>query len=1032
METEAQLRRLVIGSNYSASVSSSEAIKTPTMSVDTAGDSESRAGDSNNTYAAKRWEDALRRCRDKLQGDYETVSKFDSPEKLLAGLDEIQRQQQAESSSSLSALLAQVLPTQRSIKELGALFIASMLPHSVTAGLAWGLLYLCVKLCADHDSASKRLTEVLSKIRRQFAVLNRFASRITDQDEICIAFIDIFEALILLWSDCVKFFRTHPPGSSGDYQGWTKLEPRIKETTDTIDDTMKYLERLLSLSAGGQPYQSSSYRAGKGQPHLHEVETAFPVVLLRHSANTQFVGRSDYLDDISAYFRRGAAAGKNDDLCIYSICGIGGVGKTELALQYAKQHAHEYDALLWVRAETVESLRQDFTKIAMALKIPGAHIDGDPTNNLSLVHLWFREIDRPWLLIFDNMEKFKDLQAFIPFDCRGSVIITTRYQSQAQLCRRKHRVLKPLSNIEAQTLFMELLGRPEDDQEHSPAGDLHQHQAGDKKSIDHLSSENRDAVCYLLEQMDGLVLGIHQIAALIRFQDLTDDIAKFADRYKRQPQRLLGKSDGIEGHTLATLWEMSFALISPSKNINAWLVLGIISFLQADEIPTAIFLPTGDVTFLDEELSFCKDGDDVDEAVDALKAMGLVERKKNKISLHRLVQTAFLFSLTPEQQQKLFDYTCALMNHIFPVTVQGEPMYGQWEACSEYYQHAQSLALFFSRLKAAKCPLVASDAFSSLMTNCAWHLFERGTQREALGLVDIAIEACTDKGLVYAHLLNTAMMSHFKLNDMVNAGRVLDESRAIREKLLKADDQNLATTLGNVGTLEVGEGRLDEAYAHHQQCLAIRLRDPSMGVLQGVAHVNLGRIDFLKGNYAAAAEHYETCEKLFLQNGGPDGFLMVGINYAWGNLKAALGDLEDAKVHFNKCLETLLRQTPGELKVASTCFKIGCLELQMENFQAAMDALSRGLGAARARGEDGRGEEARILRKQAEALERCAPHVLDDVLKLADMADPEHLRGEAETIRRRLGQAGLDGSIYSNVVGDEELAYNNLVNPFDR
>jgi hypothetical protein len=80
-----------------------------------------------------------------LKEDYQTVAQYDSPEKLLAGLDVLQREHGARM-SSLSRLIDQIVPTQRSFKELTAIFIAVMLPYSVTTTLAWGLLYLCVKV----------------------------------------------------------------------------------------------------------------------------------------------------------------------------------------------------------------------------------------------------------------------------------------------------------------------------------------------------------------------------------------------------------------------------------------------------------------------------------------------------------------------------------------------------------------------------------------------------------------------------------------------------------------------------------------------------------------------------------------------------------------------------------------------------------------------------------------------------------------------------------------------------------------------
>jgi hypothetical protein len=122
-----------------------------------------------------------------------------------------------------------------------------------------------------------------------------------------------------------------------------------------------------------------------------------------------------------------------------------------------------------------------------------------------------------------------------------------------------------------------------------------------------LPVEEKNAIQYLLTQMDGLVLGIQQIVALIRYQDLAGNIAKFAEKYRKRPQNIHKQSNGIAGHTLATLWELSFA--SMRANENAWVVLGILCCLQPDEIPKTLFL-TDDPLIQKGKLSFCTDEDE--------------------------------------------------------------------------------------------------------------------------------------------------------------------------------------------------------------------------------------------------------------------------------------------------------------------------------------------------------------------------------------------------------------------------------------
>lgn len=60
------------------------------------------------------------------------------------------------------------------------------------------------------------------------------------------------------------------------------------------------------------------------------------------------------------------------------------------------------------------------------------------------------------------------------------------------------------------------------------------------------------------------------------------------------------------------------------------------------------------------------------------------------------------------------------------------------------------------------------------------------------------------------------------------------------------------------------------------------------------------------------------------------------MNYARGNLEAALQNFKVAKELYESCLKLLLRYTPIHVKVPATYFKIGCVELELKNYLDAM------------------------------------------------------------------------------------------------
>jgi hypothetical protein len=132
--------------------------------------------------------------------------------------------------------------------------------------------------------------------------------------------------------------------------------------------------------------------------------------------NPAFTGR----DGLLARVRDALAAG--DRAVVQVLHGMGGVGKTQLAAEYAHRFSRDYDVVLWVRAENPSLISDQFA--ALGSRLGCVPLGGDATAVRGAVLGELRERDR-WLLVFDNAEHPEDIAGWLPGG-GGHVLITSQ------------------------------------------------------------------------------------------------------------------------------------------------------------------------------------------------------------------------------------------------------------------------------------------------------------------------------------------------------------------------------------------------------------------------------------------------------------------------------------------------------------------------------------------------------------------------------------------------------------------------------
>src|SRR5262249_40619737 len=92
-----------------------------------------------------------------------------------------------------------------------------------------------------------------------------------------------------------------------------------------------------------------------------------PHWLLPSTRNPFFTGREDILEALHQRLSTDQVVALTQS---YVLHGLGGIGKTQIALEYAYRHAQEYTAVFWIGAETLESITSSFLSMATLLKLP--------------------------------------------------------------------------------------------------------------------------------------------------------------------------------------------------------------------------------------------------------------------------------------------------------------------------------------------------------------------------------------------------------------------------------------------------------------------------------------------------------------------------------------------------------------------------------------------------------------------------------------------------------------------------------------
>src|ERR1700694_3839850 len=126
---------------------------------------------------------------------------------------------------------------------------------------------------------------------------------------------------------------------------------------------------------------------------------ALPIWSVPYRRNPFFTGREEILIHLYTVLRSSRTAALTQP---QAISGLGGIGKTQIALEYAYRYRDHYKAIFWVNASTRETLNTDFASLSTMLDLPEKH-EQDQDTVIRAVKRWLTT-NTDWLLILDNVD----------------------------------------------------------------------------------------------------------------------------------------------------------------------------------------------------------------------------------------------------------------------------------------------------------------------------------------------------------------------------------------------------------------------------------------------------------------------------------------------------------------------------------------------------------------------------------------------------------------------------------------------------
>ncbi|KAF7941076.1 hypothetical protein EAE99_000713 [Botrytis elliptica] len=468
-----------------------------------------------------------------------------------------------------------IMEAFKKVKEFGAA-LASIDP--IHAGLPWAGVSFLLSLVSNDFEQNEALLEGLEKLSDIIARYTEVESVYLNTAVAGDLDIQLELRVIKLYACILKFQAT-----AACYLSYSTLK-RLMRNLPKLDDWTKLLTEVTSEDENCYRWVSlqDSRVLRKLYEHINPLVSIQPLTILPSYFEvptgrkiSHFIGRGEVLARIDSAHSRSSSSKAG----IVVLRGLGGQGKTQIALEYCHVSRNKFKAVFWVDASSESSAIRSFETIYAKIKGPGNDcVSGDA--KLEVVKNTIRTWNSKWLITFDNYDTPDafSLEDYIPHSVYGSVLVTTRHKDVDAL-------------VEDAAAAIELLGLHDKE-----ALQLLYRQSGtEENEVNKMNGLN------IVKRLGYHALAVAQAATYIK--NLKLDFSAFESHYSRRREailkykipmnkytKLLSEFEKETAFNVFTTWELSFDELKAQHNsTDLEQLLTILAFFDPRDISEELF-----------------------------------------------------------------------------------------------------------------------------------------------------------------------------------------------------------------------------------------------------------------------------------------------------------------------------------------------------------------------------------------------------------------------------------------------------------